>query len=218
VLLVEDDTAIRTAVEVALRQEGWDVLPLEDGLDLAAAADGMRPDAAVLDVHLPRGPDGYELARWLRSKGDTPILFLTAAGEVDARLEGFAAGGDDYLVKPFSMAELVARLHALLRRSGRLSAPVWRGGDIIVDRDGRVATRGGEDLGLTRTEFDLLMTFTANPGRVLSKEQILSQVWGFSEFDINLVEVHVSALRRKLESRGERVIHTVRGAGYVLRT
>jgi DNA-binding response OmpR family regulator len=218
VLLVEDDTAIRTAVEVALRQEGWDVLALEDGLGVAAAADGMRPDAAILDVRLPHGPDGYELARWLRSKGDTPILFLTAASEVDARLEGFAAGGDDYLVKPFSMAELVARIHALLRRAGRLSAPVWRGGDIVFDRDARVATRGGMDLGLTRTEFDLLATFTAHPGKVLSKEQLLSQVWGFAEFDINLVEVHVSALRRKLERHGERVIYTVRGAGYVLRT
>jgi two-component system OmpR family response regulator len=168
-------------------------------------------------VRLPVGPDGYTLARVLRRTGDLPLLFLTAADGLDDRLAGFEAGADDYLVKPFSMAELLARAQALLRRSGRLSSAVTRVGDLVVDHGARTIVRGGESLELTRTEYELLLALAQHPGQVLSKVQLLTQVWGFDAYDTNVVEVHLSALRRKLEAHGPRLVHTVRGIGYVLR-
>jgi DNA-binding response OmpR family regulator len=217
VLLVEDDASIRVAVEVALRGAGYEVCPLADGASIIASSDAFRPDLAVLDVRLPVGPDGYALARSLRSGSNLPILFLTAADAEQDRLAGFQAGGDDYLVKPFSMAELMARVQALLRRSGRLSSQCWHVADLLVDDAGRTVLRGGMALDLTRTEYDLLVMLARNVGRVLTKTQLLAEVWGFDAYDANLVEVHVSALRRKLEASGPRLIQTVRGAGYVLR-
>ena len=217
VLVVEDDAPIRSALEVALRSEGYELLALPDGTSLAAAADEYRPDLAVLDVRLPVGPDGYTMARTLRSRSTIPILFLTAADAVEDRLAGFDAGADDYLIKPFSMAELLARVQALLRRSGRLASTSWQIGDLVVDDGARTVVRAGVPLELTRTEYDLLAMLAQNVGRVLSKTQLLTSVWGFDAYDANLVEVHMSALRRKLESVGPRLVHTVRGAGYVLR-
>lgn len=217
VLVVEDDAPIRSALEIALRGENYEVTALADGCTLTQVAEKFRPDLAVLDVRLPTGPDGYAMARMLQSASTMPILFLTAADAVEDRLAGFSAGADDYLIKPFSMAELLARVQALLRRSGRLSSATWQVGDLVVDDGARSVIRGGVQLELTRTEYDLLAMLMQNVGKVLSKTQLLTQVWGFDAYDANLVEVHMSALRRKLEAEGSRLIHTVRGAGYVLR-
>lgn len=217
VLVVEDDAPIRSALELALRGEGYEVCAEPDGCSLGEVVEAFRPDLAVLDVRLPVGPDGYALARTLRGSGDLAVLFLTAADAVEDRLAGFEAGGDDYLVKPFSMAELLARAQALLRRAGRLSSNTWQIGDLVVDDGARSVARGGVPLELTRTEYDLLAMLAQHVGKVLSKTQLLTSVWGFDAYDTNLVEVHMSALRRKLESAGPRLIQTVRGAGYVLR-
>lgn len=217
VLVVEDDVLIRSALEISLRGEGYAVLALADGQVLVPAVEQFRPDLALLDVRLPVGPDGHGMARSLRDRSTLPILFLTAADALDDRLAGFASGGDDYLVKPFSMAELLARVSALLRRAGRSVSRVWQVGDLVVDDGARTVVRAGAPVELTRTEYDLLVMLLQNVGTVLSKTQLLTQVWGFDAYDGNLVEVHMSALRRKLEAAGPRIIQTVRGAGYVLR-
>lgn len=217
VLVVEDETPIRTTLEVALRGEGYEVRAEPDGRALGEVFDAFRPDLAVLDVRLPVGPDGYGMARTLRQSSDLPLLFLTAADAVEDRLAGFGAGADDYLIKPFSMAEFLARAQALLRRAGRLSSSSWQIGDLVVDDGARSVSRAGARLELTRTEYDLLSMLAQHVGKVLSKTQLLTSVWDFDAYDANLVEVHMSALRRKLEIHGPRVIHTIRGAGYVLR-
>jgi DNA-binding response OmpR family regulator len=217
VLVVEDDAPIRSALEIALKGENYQVTALPDGSSLARVTDEFRPDLAVLDVRLPVGPDGYAMARMLRSRSTLPILFLTAADAVEDRLAGFEAGADDYLIKPFSMAELLVRVQALLRRTGRLTSSSWQVGDLIVDDGSRTVVRGSVPLDLTKTEYDMLAMLAQHVGKVLSKTQLLTQVWGFDAYDTNLVEVHMSALRRKLEAGGPRLIQTVRGAGYVLR-
>ncbi len=217
VLVVEDDRPIRSALEVALRGEDYEVEALPDARAVQTAAERFRPDLAILDVRLPDGPDGYTAARFLRAGSDLPILFLTAADGVEDRLAGFEAGGDDYLAKPFSMAELLARAKALLRRAGRLSSSVRQVSDLVIDDGARTVVRNGTIVDLTRTEYDLLAVLAQHPGQVLSKVQLLTQVWGFDAYDANLVEVHMSSLRRKLEAHGPRVIQTVRGVGYVLR-
>jgi len=214
---VEDDTPIRSALEVALRGESYEVRAEPDGTQLLQVAEQFLPDLAVLDIRLPVGPDGYAMAGLLRRTSGLPVLFLTAADSVEDRLAGFEAGADDYLVKPFSMAELLARVQALLRRSGRLASSTWQIGDLVVDDGARTVVRGGVTLDLTKTEYDLLAMLAQHVGKVLSKTQLLTQVWGFDAYDTNLVEVHMSALRKKLELVGPRLIHTVRGAGYVLR-
>jgi len=215
--VIEDDTPIRSALDVALRGEDYEVRVAPDGTDLQQIAEQFLPDLVVLDVRLPVGPDGLEMAALLRRRSSLPLLFLTAADSMEERLDGFAAGADDYLLKPFSMAELLARVRALLRRSGRVASSTWQVGDLVVDDGARSVVRGGVPLVLTRTEYDLLAMLARHIGRVLSKSRLLTEVWGFDAFDPNLVEVHRSALRRKLEVHGPRVIHTVRGAGYVLR-
>jgi two-component system, OmpR family, response regulator len=217
VLLVEDDAAMLEAVASALRGEGYQVHTEPDGAGIREAAAGFRPDLAVLDVRLPRGPSGLSIARLLRDAEELPIIFLTAADSTEDRLAGFEAGGDDYLIKPFAMAELLARVRALLRRSGRLTSDTWQVGDVVVDEATRRVHRNGGTIDLTRTEFDLLVSLGRHPDRVLSKTQLLASVWGFESYDVNVVEVHISALRRKLEEHGPRLIHTVRGAGYRLR-
>lgn len=217
VLVVEDDAPIRSALEVSLRGAGYEVRAEDNGSAVELVVRQFRPDLAILDVRLPVGPDGYAIGRRLRHQSDIPILFLTAAYEVDARRAGFEAGADDYMVKPFSMDELLWRIRALLRRAGRLKSPVRQVGDLVVDEDARMALRANKPLELTRTEFELLNVLVEHPGQVLTKEQLLSRVWGFDVYDTNIVEVHVSALRRKLEANGPRLIHTVRGIGYTLR-
>jgi two-component system, OmpR family, response regulator len=217
VLLVEDDAALLEAVGSALRGEGYQVHSECDGTRIREAAAAFRPDLAVLDVRLPQGPSGLSIARLLRDEDELPIIFLTAADSTDDRLAGFDAGADDYLVKPFVMAELLARIRALLRRSGKLTSDTWQVADILVDEATRRVHRNGAAIDLTRTEFDLLVALGRHPDRVLSKTQLLASVWGFDSYDVNVVEVHISALRRKIEEHGPRLIHTVRGAGYRLR-
>lgn len=214
ILLVEDDASLRRAVGSSLSSEGYVVETLEDGRGFDEVLRRFRPDLVILDVRLPQGPDGFALARRVRADGDAPLLFLTAAGSEDDRLAGFQSGGDDYVVKPFSMAELMARVLALLRRAGRLRSVVVEVADLIVDPVARRASRAGHELDLTPTEFELLHALAARSGAAVSKERLLALVWGFDDYDANVVEVHVSALRRKLEDHGSRLIHTVRGAGY----
>lgn len=217
VVVVEDDDAVRGSLEIALENEGYEVLACTDATNIMKLVEQFRPDLAILDVHLPTGPDGYATARVLRENRDLPVIILTAADTLDDRLTGFKAGADDYLIKPFEMRELLARVYALLRRTGRLSSAVRHVGDVIIDDGARTVLRSGEKVDLTRTEYDLLAVLAKRPGQVLSKVQLLTQVWGFDAYDVNLVEVHVSSLRRKLEMRGPRLIHTVRGVGYVVR-
>lgn len=217
VLVVDDERPVRTSLEVALRGEGYEVCVAADASGIQRVVDQFRPDLAILDVRLGTGPDGYSTARLLRAHSNIPVIMLTAADTVAERLEGFDAGADDYLLKPFSMAELLARVQALLRRSGRLSSAVRQVADVIIDDSARTVLRGGEAIDLTRTEFDLLAVLAKHPGQVLSKVQLLTQVWGFDAYDVNLVEVHMSSLRRKLEIHGQRLVQTVRGVGYVLR-
>jgi DNA-binding response OmpR family regulator len=217
ILYVEDDRALREAVESSLRAVGFDVGAVEHGDDLATLVETFRPDAAILDVRLSIGPDGFELARSLRAMSGIPFLFLTASDDIESRLRGFGLGADDYLVKPFAMAELLARLNVILRRSGRVRSRTWEVRDLLVDEESRVAYRAGALLELTKTEFDLLCALGRTPGQTRSKVQLLSLVWGFDLYAPNLVEVHISALRRKLEQHGPRLIHTERGEGYVMR-
>jgi DNA-binding response OmpR family regulator len=217
ILVIEDDAPMRAALAAALAGGGYEVRPEPDGSAFEAVVASFRPDLAILDVHLSVGPDGYAIARRLRAAGELPVVFLTAADGYGPRKAGFDAGGDDYLVKPFPLEELLWRVRALLRRSGRLSSSRLEVGDLIVDEGAGMAIRAGEALDLTATEQRLLCALAGHPGQILSKYQLLAQVWNSDAYDPNVVEVHMSSLRQKLEARGPRLIHTVRGAGYVAR-
>ena len=221
VLVVEDDDAVRTAVDRGLGVHGFDVSSVPDAESALAAVARRRPDLMIVDVGLP-GISGIELCTRLRGLDvDTPILILSARDQVGDRVAGLQAGADDYLVKPFSLDELAARVHALLRRSRPSSGAtsVLSAGPLWVDLDRRVATVDEARLELSRREFDLLATFAANPGIVLSRIRLLELVWGYDfDVDTNVVDVFVGYLRRKLESAGAaRLIDTVRGVGFVLR-
>jgi DNA-binding response OmpR family regulator len=216
VLVVEDDDTIRTALVAAVESRGWVAAAMVDGDGLERELDSFRPDLVLLDWMLP-GRSGLELAKVVSAAGDAGIVLLTARDGVDDKLQGFGVGVDDYLAKPFVMAELVARMTAILRRRGRAPG-VLEIGDLLVDLDAGAVVRAGETVVLTGTELRLLAFLAGERGRTLSKTQILTQVWGYDSYDPNLVEVHVSSLRRKLEERGgSRLIQTVRGIGYVLR-
>lgn len=214
VLVLDDDETIRVAVATALRADGFVAEAAPDGTDLAERLEAFRPDLVVLDWMMP-GPSGIRLLPLVRSRSDAAVIMLTARDEVDDRLRGFAEGADDYVVKPFTMAELIARTSAVLRRRGRLPQTI-EVADLVVDPDATTARRAGSSLDLTATEFRLLRLFAESRGRTMSKAQILTQVWGYDDYDPNLVEVHLSALRRKMEAHGPRLIHTVRGLGYRL--
>jgi two-component system OmpR family response regulator len=215
VLVVEDDDAIRDALLSALESQGWIAHGAVDGEWLEDRLAGFRPDLVILDWMLP-GRSGIELAGVVRAFADTGLILLTARDDVDDRLRGFSAGTDDYLAKPFVMAELIARVTAVLRRRGRTPG-VIEIGDLLIDPEAGAVVRAGAPVSLTGTEMRLLSFLAEERGRTLSKTQILTQVWGYDSYDTNLVEVHISALRRKLEERGPRVIQTVRGIGYVVR-
>jgi DNA-binding response OmpR family regulator len=216
VLVVDDDRFLLEALSIVLGADGCDVLTQEAGTGIESTVESYRPDVVILDLGLPEGPDGVTLARRLRTVGDVPILFVSASTRVEDRVEALTAGADDFLVKPFSMSELRARVGALLRRSNRPMFKVLEVGDIILDLSAHTATRDGTRLVLRHLEFRMLETFCRHPGQVLSKVQLLDAIWGHSFSDVNLVEVHVSHLRRELERVGPRVIHTVRSVGYVL--
>jgi two-component system, OmpR family, response regulator len=216
VLVVEDEESIRVPLATALRSAGHQVHECADGAGFEALIDAFRPDVALLDLKLPGGRDGYALARVLRNRSDCAVLMLTALDSLADRIRGFDAGADDYVVKPFAIVEVLARVTAILRRLGRVPATM-QVGDLIVDEEAKVAVRAGVTIDLTGTEFRILAYLIGHRGRILSKTQLLTQVWGYEEYDPNLVEVHVSALRRKLEQHGPRLIHTARGLGYVLR-
>lgn len=213
VVVIEDEAAVRNGVGAALEREGLTVSAFADWVEVEAIESTM-PDLILLDVGLPSG-DGFELARRLRARGDVPILFLTARDGVADRLTGFETGADDYLVKPFALEELLARVRVVLRRTGRHTAPL-EAGDVLVDEQAGLAFRNGQPLALTPTELRLLAYLVRHRGLVLSKPQLLSQVWGYDAYDPNVVEVHISALRRKLEEHGPRLLETVRGLGYRL--
>ena len=219
VLVVDDEASIRESLERALRLEGFAVETAAGGLAALEAVARSPPAVIVLDVTMP-DLDGVAVLRRLRAGGvDVPVCILSARDEVEDRGAGLQAGADDYLVKPFALEELFARLHALLRRRGTDPAATIVLGELVVDHIRHVATRGGRELGLTRREFELLGTFGRHPGKVLSRDQLLDHVWGYTtDVETNVVDVFVGYLRRKLEAGGEpRVLHTVRGVGWVLR-
>ncbi len=220
VLVVEDEVSLAELLTMALRYEGWDVRSAGDGLSAVRTAREFGPDLVVLDIMLP-DIDGLEVLRRLRTGTPTlPVLFLTAKDAVEDRIAGLTVGGDDYVTKPFSLEEVMARLRALLRRSGmtvaRTQAVVV--GDLVLDEDSREVCRDGDIVELTATEFELLRYLMRNPRRVLSKAQILDQVWHY-DFggNSNVVELYISYLRKKVDAGRSPMIHTMRGAGYVLK-
>jgi two-component system response regulator MprA len=219
VLVVDDDPRIRTVVRRGLAYEGYLVVEASSGEECLEKAREHLPELIVLDVMLP-GIDGIEVTRRLRAAGDeVSILMLTARDEVRDRVQGLETGADDYLVKPFSFEELLARVHALLRRKAAPAGEVLRFAGLELDVDAREARRGQRTIELTTTEFNLLLLFMRHPRKVLTRDVIMDHVWAYDfEGESNILEVYVRYLRAKLEADGERrLIHTVRGAGYVLK-
>lgn len=219
ILVVDDDAKIRTVVRRGLAYEGYRVVEAASGEEGLEKAREHLPDLVILDVMMP-GMDGLEVTRRLRSSGDEiAILMLTARDEVKDRVEGLENGADDYLVKPFSFEELLARVHALMRRRTAPSGEVLRFADLELDVDAREARRAARTIELTTTEFNLLLLFLRHPRKVLTRDVIMEHVWAYDfEGESNVLEVYVRYLRSKLEAIGEaRLIHTVRGAGYVLK-
>lgn len=221
VLTVDDESSLTELLSMALRYEGWEVSTAASGLEAVQIARQVRPDAIVLDIMLPDF-DGLEVMRRIRTEQpDIPVIFLTAKDALDDRISGLTAGGDDYVTKPFSLEELVARLRGLLRRTGATTAREESRlvvGDLVMDEDSHEVFRGGDEIGLTATEFELLRFLMRNPRRVLSKAQILDRVWNY-DFggQANVVELYISYLRKKIDAGRAPMIHTLRGAGYVLK-
>jgi two-component system OmpR family response regulator len=221
VLVVDDEPDLLEVLGAVLRYEGWLVRTAADGAAAVNVAREFRPDAVLLDVMLP-DLDGFEVLRRLRAESpDVCVLFLTARDAVEDRIAGITAGGDDYVTKPFSLEEVVARLRGLLRRAGMARTVEGNQvivGDLEMDEDAREVTRGGELIELTPTEFELLRFLMRNPRRVLSKAQILDRVWSY-DFggQAHVVELYISYLRKKIDAGRPPLIHTVRGVGYVLK-
>jgi two-component system, OmpR family, response regulator MprA len=220
ILVVDDERAVRESLRRALELEGYEIELAEDGARALQRLEAeTEPDAVVLDVLMP-GVDGLEVSRTLRRKGSkVPILMLTARTQVEDRVEGLDAGADDYLTKPFALEELLARVRALLRRTGDGTGETLRFADLELDPGTREVLRGGERIELTRTEFSLLELFLLNPRQVLTRSLIFERVWGYDfGFASNSLDVYIGYLRRKTEAGGKpRLIHTVRGVGYALR-
>ncbi|MFE8007941.1 response regulator transcription factor [Streptomyces sp. NPDC057418] len=221
VLVVDDEAPLAELLSMALRYEGWDVRSAGDGAGAVRTARDFRPDVVVLDVMLPDMDGLAVLGRLRRELSDVPVLFLTARDSVEDRIAGLTAGGDDYVTKPFSLEEVVARLRGLIRRSGTVAV---RGestlvvGDLVLDEDSHEVCRGDDSIHLTATEFELLRFLMRNPRRVLSKAQILDRVWNY-DFggQANVVELYVSYLRKKIDAGRTPMIHTRRGAGYLIK-
>ena len=206
-------------LDAALRHSGFDVHPVANGRDAIEAVPVVQPDLIVLDVMLP-DLDGFDVCKRLRSSGDrTPVLFLTARDATEDKVRGLTLGGDDYLVKPFSLEELVARITAVLRRAGLdPSADALRCGDLEMDDEAHLVTKAGHEVALSPTEYNLLRFLLMNRGRVMSKAQILDHVWDY-DFggDGGVVETYIGYLRRKLDTATPKLIQTIRGVGYTLR-
>jgi len=217
VLVVDDDPKITQMLRRVLTLEGYEVATAGSGAESLLQLRATEPDLVILDILMP-GMDGLEVCRRIRTVGDTPILLLTAKDEVADRVEGLDSGADDYVVKPFALEELLARVRALLRRH-EPTAEVLRYGDLVLDVGSRTVHRGDRSIVLSTTEFELLHYFLRHPRRVLSRDAILNAVWGqLFERPTNVVDVYVGYLRSKLEAEGEpRLVQTVRGAGYVLK-
>jgi two-component system OmpR family response regulator len=222
VVVVDDEDSLTDLLSMALRYEGWDVRVASDGRSAITTAREFRPDVMVLDIMLP-DIDGLQVLTRLRADGvGTPILFLTAKDSLDDRIVGLTVGGDDYVTKPFSLEELVARLRGLIRRSAVVISDAddsfLEVGDLTLDEDSYEVRRAGTSIELTATEFELLRYLMRNPRRVLSKSQILDRVWSY-DFGgrSSVVELYISYLRKKIDPLGAPMIHTVRGVGYVLK-
>jgi two-component system, OmpR family, response regulator len=221
VLVVDDEPSLAELLASVLRYEGWDIAVAVDGSSAVRTAREFKPDAVVLDVMLPDF-SGLEVLRRLRAElPHVCVLFLTARDAVEDRVAGITAGGDDYVTKPFSLEEVLARLRGLLRRAGVARAQagtLLTVADLTMDEDAREVRRGGELIDLTATEFELLRFLMRNPRRVLSKAQILDRVWNY-DFggQAHVVELYISYLRKKIDTGREPLIHTVRGVGYVLK-
>ena len=218
VLIVEDDEEITQALTRSLRLEGYEVRSAGDGVAALQEASSFIPDLVILDLGLPR-MDGIDVARELRRDDDVPILVLTARDALESRVEGLDAGADDYLVKPFERQELLARMRALLRRRPPRGSASLQVGDLALNPDTHEVRRGDRPVELTQREFELLEYLMRNERIVISRQRLLDEVWGYDPFSTtNTIEVFVSNVRRKLEAGGEpRLLHTIRGAGYVLR-
>jgi len=218
VLVIDDDRKITDVLQRGLTYQGYHVEVAHSGADGLEMARRRAPDLVILDILMP-GLDGLEVCRRLRADGDVPILLLTARDSIEDRVRGLETGADDYLVKPFAFAELLARVRALLRRRQADAPPTLRFADLELDIAGRQARRGGRPIALTTTEYELLALFLRHPRQVLGRDQLLARVWGMdAEVDTHVLEVYVGYLRQKLEGGNEsRLIQTVRGAGYVLR-
>ncbi|MET9478720.1 response regulator transcription factor [Streptomyces sp. NPDC006638] len=221
VLVVDDEASLTELLSMALRYEGWEVRSAGDGAGAVRSALEFRPDAVVLDVMLP-DMDGLAVLGRLRGElPQVPVLFLTAKSAVEDRIAGLTAGGDEYVTKPFSLEEVVARLRGLIRRSGAAairSESLLSVGDLTLDEDSHDVVRAGRSIHLTATEFELLRYLMRNPRRVLSKAQILDRVWSY-DFggQANVVELYISYLRRKIDAGHPPMIHTRRGAGYLIK-
>jgi two-component system, OmpR family, response regulator MprA len=218
VLVVEDDVEITDVLRRTLRQEGHEVRAAADGVTALEVADDFAPDLVILDLGLPR-LDGVEVCRRLRAESDVPILILTARAHTDERVVGLDSGADDYLVKPFERQELLARMRALMRRRPPRGAASLAVADVRLNPDTREVHRGDRSIELTNREFELLEYLMRNERLVISRERLLEEVWGYDPMALtNTIDVFISNLRRKLEAGGEpRILHTKRGAGYVIR-
>lgn len=221
-VVVDDEDTLSELLSMALRYEGWDVRTAADGLGAIKQVREFDPDVVVLDIMLP-DIDGLQVLRRLRADGrDVPILFLTAKDALDDRIAGLTAGGDDYVTKPFSLEEVIARLRGLIRRSAALVAgdddPILRVGDLTLNEQSYEVRRGDREIELTATEFELLRFLMRNPRRVMSKSQILDRVWSY-DFGgrASIVEIYISYLRKKIDTGEEPMIHTVRGVGYMIK-
>jgi len=218
-LLVDDEDNLRSMLEAALRHSGFEVHPVATGREAIDTVPEVDPDLIVLDVMLP-DLDGFDVCKRLRQTGDrTPVLFLTARDATEDKVRGLTMGGDDYLVKPFSLEELVARIHAVLRRTGvDPTDHELRCGDLAMDDDAHLVLKGGREVNLSPTEYNLLRYLLLNRNRVVSKAQILDHVWHY-DFggDGGVVETYIGYLRRKLDTAEPRLIQTIRGVGYTLR-
>jgi len=221
-LVVDDEATLTDLLQMALRYEGWEIRTAGDGQTALRIAREFKPDVIVLDVMLP-DIDGLAVLQRLRADGqETPVLFLTAKDALDDRIAGLTAGGDDYVTKPFSLEELVARLRGLIRRSTLTLTdaldPEVSIGDLVLNEDSHEVHRGGDPIELTATEFELLRFLMRNPRRVLSKAQIIDRVWSY-DFGgrSSVVEIYISYLRKKVDAGRPQMIHTVRGAGYILK-